>query len=79
MKRDRILNRTGAEPRFGQPRGAPARAERKGFVGEKRLGGALRRHRNGGQICKKSYSGVHLQRGSKPFHAKLLTQFCKPF
>ena len=45
-----MLNRTGAEPRFGQPRGAPVRAEQRGFVRGKPMGGALRRHRNGRQI-----------------------------
>ncbi|OGM98315.1 MAG: hypothetical protein A2915_04355 [Candidatus Yanofskybacteria bacterium RIFCSPLOWO2_01_FULL_41_34] len=28
-----------SEPRFGQPRGAPARAERRGFVRGKSMGG----------------------------------------
>jgi len=36
-----------SEPRFGQPRGAPARAERRGFIGAKSMGGTLCRPRIG--------------------------------
>src|SRR3989338_9871052 len=52
------LNRTGGEPRFGQPRGAAHRAERRGFVGGKCLGGALRRQRKSRSIFRKSDFGA---------------------
>src|SRR3989338_7317609 len=46
------------EPRLGQPRGAAHRAERRGFVGGKCLGGALRRQRKSRSIFRKSDCGA---------------------
>ena len=39
---------------------------------------ACRRARRGGLPMRNPHSGVSLQYGSKSFHAKLLTQFCRP-
>src|SRR3989338_2365023 len=69
-KSETELNRTGGEPRLGQPRGAAHRAERRGFVGAKRLGGALRRQPKSRSIFRKSDFGVSLQFGSNSFYPK---------
>src|SRR3989338_9096017 len=45
------------EPRLGQPRGAPTRAERRGFVGRKSAGRALRGHGKNWCCCRKSDFG----------------------
>jgi len=48
------------EPRFGQPRGAPARAERSGFVGGKSMGRPAGGPPNGRSKIEKSNLGVSL-------------------
>ena len=55
--RDRIKSHK-SEPRFGRPRGAPARAERWGFIGAKSMGGTLCRLRICSQKAEKFCLGA---------------------
>ena len=57
----------GAEPRFGQPRGAPARAERPCRIRENSMGGRCGRPRNGIKKFQKFDCGVYLQQSTNLF------------
>ena len=60
-----------SEPRFGQPRGAPARAERRGFIMAKSMGGTLCRPRSGSQKAEKFCLGVSIQPRFEPILARI--------
>jgi len=62
-----------SEPRLGQPRGAPARAERRGFVGGKPLGRPAGGPSNGRSKIGKFNLGVSLRLRSNLLYQKFLT------
>jgi len=60
------------EPRLGQPRGAPARAERRGFTPTKPMGGTKCRPPIRWSKIEKSNSGVSLRLRSNLLYQKLV-------
>jgi hypothetical protein len=70
--RDRISKAHKSEPRFGQPRGARQRAERRRKQAQKPMGGAVRRPRFGSQKAILFCGGVFIQPSSNLFYRKFL-------